>query len=57
MAFREFVTEAVKKKLATREKARQKPWLKHVGKLKHLRKETERIIEEETERIEPQMWR
>jgi hypothetical protein len=60
VAFREFVTEAVKEKLATRKKARQKPWLKHAGKLKHLRKETariERIIEEETERIDPEMWR
>jgi hypothetical protein len=55
---REFVTEAVKEKLATATDA-EKPWLKHMGKLKHLRKETARInrlIEEDSERIDPEMW-
>jgi len=37
---REFVTDAVKEKLASKTKAGEKPWLKHMGKLKHLRKET-----------------
>jgi len=40
---REFVTQAVKGKLAAIAKAAEKPWLKHMGKLKHLHKETERI--------------
>jgi hypothetical protein len=37
-----------------------KPWLKHLGKLKHLHKETQRInrlIEKDSERIDPEMWR
>ena len=57
---RELVTEAVKDKLATEAKAGEKPWLKHVGKLKHLHKETIRInalIEEDSEKIDPEMWR
>lgn len=57
--FREFVTEAVKDKLAAAKKPAEKPWLKLVGKLKHLRRETARInrvIEEETEKIDSEMW-
>jgi hypothetical protein len=57
--FRQLVTEALKDKLATEAKAAEKPWLKHVGQLKHLHKETVRInalIEENSERIDPQMW-
>jgi len=57
---RELVTEAVKDKLATKAKAGEKPWLKHLGKLKHLHKETIRInalIEEDSEKIDPEMWR
>lgn len=60
LSFREFVTEAVKDKLTAEAKAGGKPWLKAMGKLKHLRKETERInrlIEEEFEKIDPEMWR
>jgi hypothetical protein len=52
---REFVTQAVKDKLAAEPAAREKPWMAGFGKLKHLRKETERInsiIEAEFERIE-----
>jgi len=55
---RVFVTEAVKEKLAAR--AAEKPWLKHVGRLKHLRKETRRInrlIETDSEKIDVEMWR
>ncbi|HLK02914.1 MAG TPA: hypothetical protein VKT53_00635 [Candidatus Acidoferrum sp.] len=58
--FREFVTEAVKDKLSNETKASEKPWLKLMGKLKHLRQETKRInkrIEQESERIDPEMWR
>jgi len=55
---REFVTEAVKEKLSSSKSA--KPWVKHMGRLKHLRKETARIaaqIEEDSERIDSEMWR
>jgi hypothetical protein len=58
--FREFVTEAVKDKLAADGKRSAKPWVKHMGKLKHLRRETTRInrlIEEDSEKIDPEMWR
>jgi hypothetical protein len=57
---REFVTEAVKDKLAADAKVAEKPWVKHMGKLKHLHKETERInrlIEEDSEKIDLEMWR
>ena len=57
---REYVTEAVKDKLASDAKSSEKPWVKHMGKLKHLRKETARInrlIEEDSEKIDPEMWR
>lgn len=39
--------------------AQQKPWMKHIGKLKDLRGESKRIneaIEEEFEKVEPEMW-
>ena len=55
---REFVTEAVKDKLAADAKSAEKPWVKHMGKLKHLRKETERInrlIEVDSEKIDEEM--
>jgi len=38
----------------------KKPWLKYLGKLRHLRKETKginRIIERHTEKIDKAMWR
>jgi hypothetical protein len=53
--FREFVTEAVRDKLATDAKTMEKPWMAAFGKLRHLRKETakiDRIVEEEFEQIE-----
>ena len=56
---REFVTEAVREKLAAGAKTTEKPWMKHFGKLKHLHKETlriNRLIEEDSERIDPEMW-
>jgi hypothetical protein len=59
MPFRQFVTEAVKDKLKATLGAGHKPWMKHVGKLKSLRKETERIngvIEEAFEEIDPEAW-
>ena len=42
-SFRQFVTEAVEEELRATPARRQKPWMRHVGKLKHLRKETQRI--------------
>jgi hypothetical protein len=54
------MTEPVKDKQARKAKAGEKPWMKLAGKLKHLRKETARInrlIEEDSERIDPEMWR
>lgn len=60
VSLREFVTEAVKDKLADGSKARQKPWIKLMGKLKRLHKETVRInrrIEEDSEKIDSEMWR
>ncbi len=53
---RQFVTEAVEEKLTVKEPS-SKPWMKMVGGLQHLRRETTRInrlIEEEFERIEPE---
>ena len=46
--------------MAAETKAGEKPWLKHMGKLKHLHKETVRInrlIEEDSEKIDAEMWR
>ncbi|HMD31934.1 MAG TPA: hypothetical protein VKG84_08490 [Candidatus Acidoferrales bacterium] len=57
---REFVTEAVRDKLAADARAAEKPWVRHMGKLKHLRKETERItrlVQEDSEKIDAEMWR
>ncbi|MGB7284128.1 MAG: hypothetical protein WBE13_17825 [Candidatus Acidiferrum sp.] len=56
---RQFVTEAVEDKLKMAAAGGEKPWMKHVGKLKDLRGETERInkvIEGEFEEVEPEMW-
>ena len=53
---RQFVTEAVEAKLSA-PNSEGKPWMKMVGGLRHLRKETARInklIDEEFERIEPE---
>ena len=56
---RQFVTEAVEDKLKMVSANGQKPWMKHFGKLKNLRKETKRvnrIIEEAFEDVDPEMW-
>ena len=56
---RQFVTEAVEDKLKNSSSTTERPWMKHVGKLKHLHKEIEQIdrdIEEAFEKIEPEMW-
>lgn len=57
---RQFVTEAVQDKLNLTSGAKPKPWMKHVGKLKKLRKETNRIekrIEEAFEQVDPEVWK
>jgi hypothetical protein len=56
---RQFVTEAVEDKLKTAPTAGQKPWIKHIGKLKDLHQETVRIskvIEQAFEEVDPEMW-
>jgi hypothetical protein len=55
---RQFVTEAVQDKLKV--SSQDKPWMKHVGKLKHLRKENrevEKRVEEAFEQIDPELWK
>ncbi len=57
--FRQFVTDAVEDKLKVDNTPGTKPWLKHMGKLKHLHKETERInriIEGTFEQVDPENW-
>ena len=59
---RQFVTEAVQEKL--RIAPQEKPWTKHLGKLKHLRKDKnkdrkqiERRVEQAFEQIDRELWR
>jgi len=56
---RQFVTEAVADKLKKTPAMARRPWMRHMGKLKHLHKETVRInklIEEAFEEVDPEMW-
>src|SRR5260370_14055152 len=56
---RQFVTEAVEDKLKTAPAAGQKPWIKHIGKLKDLHQETVRlskVIEQAFDEVDPKMW-
>ncbi|HEY1656909.1 MAG TPA: hypothetical protein VGG14_01075 [Candidatus Sulfotelmatobacter sp.] len=55
---RQFVTEAVQDKLKIT--SQEKPWMKHLGKLKHLRRESrevEKRIEEAFEQIDSDFWK
>ncbi|HMK21349.1 MAG TPA: hypothetical protein VK466_03395 [Terriglobales bacterium] len=55
---RQFITEAVQEKLKTT--SQDKPWMKHLGKLKHLHKERKQIeqrVEEAFEQIDQELWR
>jgi hypothetical protein len=57
---REYVTQAVREKLAAPSTPPERPWVKHMGKLKHLHEETERInrlIEADSEKIDAEVWR
>ena len=55
---RQFVTEAVQEKLKTT--SQERPWTKHLGRLKHLRKDRKQIekrVEEAFEQIDPEIWK
>jgi hypothetical protein len=57
---RQFVTEAVEQKLRELPPNGEKPWMRHIGKLKDLHKETkriDRIIEETFETIDEDLWK
>jgi hypothetical protein len=57
--FRQFVTEAVEYKLSVSPAKGARPWMRHVGKLKGLHQETERIaqrIEEAFEQVDVETW-
>ena len=54
---RQLVTEAVQEKLKTT--SQEKPWMKHLGKLKHLhteRRQIEKRVDEAFERIDRELW-
>jgi len=56
---RQLVTEAVRERVDKKSSSGEKPWMKHVGKLKHLKKDLARInkiVEEEFGKIEPEDW-
>ena len=56
---RQFVTEAVQDKLSSSSGRSQKPWMRHVGKVKQSRKESKQInkrIEEAFEQIDKENW-
>lgn len=57
---RQFVTEAVEEKLGATTSNDEKPWMKCLGQLRHLKSDLRRIdqiIEEEFEQIEPEEWK
>jgi hypothetical protein len=54
---RQFVTEAVQEKLKTT--PHEKPWMRHFGKLKHLRgerKQIEKRVQQAFEQIDREVW-
>ncbi len=55
---RQFVTEAVQEKLKTT--PQERPWMKHLGKLKHLHKDrklVEKRVHDSFEQIDPELWK
>jgi len=53
-------TEAVQVALNANPTSAQKPWMKHMGKLKHLhkeRKQVEKRIEEAFEQVDQEIWK
>jgi hypothetical protein len=60
ISLRQFVTEAVAARLQGLAMNRRRPWMKHFGTLKGVRKETRRInkiIEDASEKIDKEMWK
>ena len=56
---RQFVTEAVEEKLGNGSRSGDRPWMKHIGQLRHLKKDLRRIdkiVEQEFERIDREEW-
>src|SRR5204862_3390855 len=56
---RQFVTEAVEDKLKSSRTSGRRRWMKHVGKLKDLHKEKQRmnkVIETSFEVVDSEMW-
>jgi len=54
---RQFVTEALEESLKTT--SQEKPWMKHLRKLKHLRKERKQVekrVEEAFEQMDQELW-
>lgn len=54
---RQFVTEAIQEKLKT--SPQERPWMKHMGRLKHLRRERTQIekrVEKAFEKIDREIW-
>jgi hypothetical protein len=54
---RQLVTEAVQEKLQTT--SQERPWMKHLGRLKHLHKERKQIesrVEAAFEQIDREVW-
>jgi hypothetical protein len=54
---RQFVTEAVQDKLKVSRQS--KPWMKHIGKLKCLRKDRKQVekrVEEAFEQVDREIW-
>ena len=55
---RQLVTEAVQEKLRTT--SQERPWMKHLGRLKHLRKERKQVekrVEGAFEKIDQELWK
>ena len=55
---RQLVTEAVQEKLKTT--SEERPWMKHMGKLKHLRgerKQLEKRVQNAFEQIDSEIWK
>jgi hypothetical protein len=49
-----------RKRIGKTADAQQKPWMKHLGKLKHLHKENERLnqrVEETFQKIDREIWK
>jgi hypothetical protein len=55
---RQFVTEAIQEKLKTT--SEERPWMKHMGQMKHLgkeRKQIEKRAEKAFEQIDRELWK